>query len=99
MPLREFTDGEGTSWRVWDVHPKLDVVPDQGFGVERRVADVPYLSFERRRTPRPPPAGTPGWLVFDCEAEKRRLSPIPENWESCTDEELLRYWQRSQPAR
>jgi hypothetical protein len=34
-----------------------------------------------------------GWLTFQCESEKRRVSPIPSGWEVATDEaleELLR---------
>ena len=29
-----------------------------------------------------------GWLVFECEAEKRRLGPVPEGWDALPDEEL-----------
>jgi hypothetical protein len=29
-----------------------------------------------------------GWLVFECERERRRLAPVPENWEALTDHEL-----------
>jgi len=29
-----------------------------------------------------------GWLVFECETERRRLAPVPENWEALTDREL-----------
>jgi hypothetical protein len=31
-----------------------------------------------------------GWLCFDAPGEKRRLSPIPEGWETATDDELRR---------
>jgi hypothetical protein len=43
---------------------------------------------------RPPPhaqlRGTfrQGWLCFDSTVEKRRLSPIPRNWQSLSDREL-----------
>ncbi|HEY2066173.1 MAG TPA: hypothetical protein VGG84_09470 [Gemmatimonadaceae bacterium] len=30
-----------------------------------------------------------GWLCFDAATEKRRLSPIPDRWETATDDELL----------
>ena len=98
MPLREFKDDEGSSWRVWDVYPRLGVVPQTGFGMERRTRDVPELILERRRQ-RPPesrPGG--GWLVFDSEEEKRRLSPVPDDWESCPVDRLLAYWERAEPA-
>jgi hypothetical protein len=98
MPLREFTDDEGASWRVWDVHPRLGVLPQDGFGLERRTRDVPELILERRRQ-RPPESGPGGgWLVFDSEEEKRRLSPVPQDWESCPVGQLLEYWDRAEPA-
>ena len=31
-----------------------------------------------------------GWLAFVCEAEKRRLSPVPEGWMDFDDAELER---------
>ena len=31
-----------------------------------------------------------GWLAFVCEAEKRRLSPVPEGWMAVDDAELER---------
>ncbi|HEX8830028.1 MAG TPA: hypothetical protein VF705_02625 [Longimicrobium sp.] len=30
-----------------------------------------------------------GWLVFQCELEKRRLGPIPEGWDALPDEDLV----------
>ncbi|HEX8360374.1 MAG TPA: hypothetical protein VF613_09715 [Longimicrobium sp.] len=29
-----------------------------------------------------------GWLVFECDLEKRRLGPVPEGWDELSDEEL-----------
>lgn len=29
-----------------------------------------------------------GWLTFDCGSSRRRLAPIPTNWEVATDERL-----------
>lgn len=29
-----------------------------------------------------------GWLVFECDRERRRLAPVPENWETLTEHEL-----------
>src|SRR5918999_5487253 len=31
-----------------------------------------------------------GWLCYDSGTEKRRLSPIPENWQVLSDGELAR---------
>lgn len=35
-----------------------------------------------------PEAFREGWLVFESPREKRRLAPIPANWESLSDESL-----------
>lgn len=37
-----------------------------------------------------PEAFRDGWLVFECHAERRRLAPIPEDWEELGDDELAR---------
>jgi hypothetical protein len=29
-----------------------------------------------------------GWLVFECDVERRRLAPVPTSWETMTDDEL-----------
>lgn len=29
-----------------------------------------------------------GWLVFECEVEKRRLGPVPEGWDALPDDDL-----------
>lgn len=39
-----------------------------------------------------------GWLCFDAAIEKRRLSPIPEGWETASEEELLRLRDRATPV-
>ena len=30
-----------------------------------------------------------GWLTFETTRDKRRLTPMPEGWETCSDAELL----------
>lgn len=91
MALREFKDGDGRRWKVWDVYPKL---------AERRLRDVgpPPGSRERRRQsePRSPvePGMTEGWLAFEAaNGERRRLAPIPGGaaWNVATDDQL-RTW-------
>lgn len=37
-----------------------------------------------------PEAFRDGWLVFECDAERRRLAPIPDDWEELADEQLER---------
>jgi hypothetical protein len=96
MGLRHFRDSEGAEWRVWDV------VPYGGRPQERRMADrrsatgATYTGPERRsgrdRRLRTPALMTPGlesgWLCFENEAEKRRLSPIPRGWDRVEPSEL-----------
>jgi hypothetical protein len=35
-----------------------------------------------------------GWLCFDCGTEKRRLAPLPSNWQERSEEDL-RFWCRA----
>lgn len=83
MPLRHFTDSHGVRWDVWDVEPT---------NAERR------LRPDRRSTKRGPDRRTRapleprvrlshpelvlGWLTFEARHEKRRLTPVPDGWES-----------------
>jgi hypothetical protein len=39
-----------------------------------------------------------GWLCFDSAAEKRRLSPIPHNWQALSDEQLALLSERAESA-
>jgi hypothetical protein len=39
-----------------------------------------------------------GWLVFESISEKRRLSPIPSNWQSLAPGELERLCERAETA-
>ena len=61
MALRNFTDSQGNTWRVWNVVPQYATSRD-----------------EDQMTP----GLQGGWLCFDSGTEKRRLSPIPEDWEN-----------------
>ncbi len=46
-------------------------------------SDVPYRPFATGREQ--------GWLTFASGKEKRRLSPIPEGWETASADELSDY--------
>lgn len=65
--LRGFTDSTGVEWRVWEVFPTR--------GAEERSADA-LARANLKDT-----AFANGWLCFESSAEKRRLAPIPPNWE------------------
>ena len=106
MAHRTFTDGTGTQWDVWDVVPQwadrragnerrrlnVDDLPDppvlnQRVGEERRRGD----SVDR--VPRVKIAGdfSGGWLAFESSIERRRLSPIPPEWELAPESDLAKW--------
>lgn len=101
MPYRTFEDSAGTEWQVWDIVPRLSERRG-GSAVDRRV-EIRPISFadrrrEQRRVPQAPVArarlrGTyaQGWLCFESDVEKRRLSPIPDDWTVCDDDRLEEY--------
>lgn len=101
MAIREFTDSAGARWAVWGVVPS--VATNSSYrGPERRTVAAEDPIIERRR---PAPGPVPllgglerGWLCFESKGEKRRLSPAPQDWETCSDEMLARYCQSAQPA-
>ena len=97
MGHRSFTDSRGTEWQAWDVVPRL---------AERRVSERrthvahPIPAERRLRFDRRILAGfrsvlygglNEGWLCFEASSEKRRLTPIPQDWLSCAKEQLERY--------
>ncbi len=104
MGYRVFIDSNGTEWQAWDVVPTL---------AERRLADrrvgmAVQAELERRRVAerrvtvgtRPTLGGTMngGWLCFDAQVEKRRLTPIPSDWLQCPEEQLEQYCARAERA-
>ena len=105
MSYRIFKDSHGTDWQTWDVVPRL---------VERRVSDrrsrtaQPQHSDRRSRTDRRILAGPrtlltsgldAGWLCFEAQDEKRRLTPIPSDWTRCTVNRLEEYCSEATRAR
>lgn len=62
--------------------------------------DVFAVYPEARLSPHSQLRGTfaQGWLCYDSETGKRRLSPIPENWQSLTDTDLERLAARAEVA-
>lgn len=65
--LRAFTDSAGVEWRVWSV------IPNSNLNASR--ADSLSQSSLRET------AFANGWLCFESLDEKRRLAPIPPEWE------------------
>ena len=109
MGHRFFRDSRGTEWQAWDVIPQL---AERRTGDRRRTAAAGRLAagvIERRRRPERRigngrrsvlSAGLDdGWLCFEAPAEKRRLTPIPQDWLRCDDECLERYLGDARPVR
>jgi len=88
MTHRKIKDGDGRAWDVWEVYPSAveqrmsgehPAAPDDN-GVKRERREVRLLV---------PSALQQGWLAFQCGAERRRLAPIPGNWISLREDQLL----------
>lgn len=104
MSYRTFADDSGRSWEVWDVRParverggggeRPQDRPAPWTGLERRVAeDRRQISEIRMRLSH---LLSEGWLVFKSDHERRRLSPIPEDWESLRGPDLRALWERAE---
>ena len=97
MNHRSFRDGDGKQWQVWLVSPRI---VDRRKGERRSRQGALSSAGERRRsTDRRvsglarasvlPASFAAGWLCFESETgEKRRLYPVPENWDELSDEQL-----------
>jgi hypothetical protein len=105
MWYRIFRDSAGTEWQTWDVVPRL---AERRSG-ERRVAvsatpprvERRRLSERRVRVGRRPMLSSgldSGWLCFEAPVEKRRLTPIPTDWERCPTTRLEEYCRSAKPA-
>ena len=104
MAYRNFVDSDGVEWQAWDVLPKA---VERRFNNRRVLHEA--LSFpERRRSDRRQVNGrwTPltsglrdGWLCFEASGNRRRLTPIPSDWEVCPWTTLERYCRSATPVR
>ena len=104
MGYRIFRDSAGTEWQTWDVVPRL---ADRRAG-ERRVTVTAAPAVERRRVPERrihsggrtmlTPGMSNGWLCFEALLEKRRLAPIPADWERCSYQRLEEYCRAAKKA-
>jgi len=86
MAHRTFHDESGREWDVWEVVPTA---------VERRMSKVSKraAAVERRKVQEVrvvvPDSLQRGWLAFQSGSERRRLAPIPGNWEAMTAQQLV----------
>ena len=76
MALRDFVGDDGKAWQVWDTHPSIPT-PNAKPSPDA-IAEIARISKKRER----------GWLTFTADADRRRLSPIPKNWETADEADL-----------
>ena len=86
MENRTFTDVAGVVWEVWEVYPRLT---ERRLLRERRT--LRRGTSERRHVPvgRPtlPRQILGGWLAFQSKHERRRVLPVPDDWEDSSNRE------------
>ena len=102
MALREITDRHGVRWQVWAVRPSGG---GRGVAYDRRArehgrgeqdgdeADVPAPGDEDAPRVREQYRG--GWLAFQSRVERRRLAPIPDDWEGAPDARLAEWCEQA----
>ncbi len=98
MAFRTFADPSGREWEVYDVVPPADERRRR----DRRGESEPAMADRRGSDDRRLSVGRlthivtaapEGWLCFESGADRRRLSPIPENWTQSNEAELEVYRQ------
>jgi hypothetical protein len=67
-------------------------------GVEWTVFEVKRQGSEKTQWSYLPEQFGSGWLCFESDVNKRRLSPIPDDWRDSSDRELQRLLQHAQPV-
>lgn len=100
MAYREFKDQWGNEWKAWDVQPtsverrssKPDASKSTAKPERRRVGEN---SGEVRLKMRPGWEG--GWLSFESATEKRRLVPLPKDWDKASDDQLNAWLDDAKP--
>ena len=104
MSLRTFVDSDGNEWQAYDVVPPAD---ERRRGERRSTGTTSQPPTDRREAERRLTIGTfarlaamnEGWLCFERGSERRRLSPIPDDWRRCADSELNAYCRAARPVR
>jgi hypothetical protein len=74
--LREFIDRQGATWRVWEVHPTLQIAPALTDG---------WLCFDCSGTRRRFAGIPPGWELWDADALAELCSRATQNGQGATE--------------
>jgi hypothetical protein len=107
MGLRTFIDSTGREWSAFDVVPR-----DSERRQRDRRSPPPERESggafdDRRETDRRMTIGSQsmlasqepeGWLCFERGVDRRRLTPIPNDWERCPDSQLESYCSQAKPV-
>jgi hypothetical protein len=67
-------------------------------GCEWTVFEVKRQSNDRSQWSYLPEQFGSGWLCFESDVSKRRLSPVPPRWRESSDAALQRLLQQAQPV-
>ena len=94
MPLREFTDADGTRWEVWATFPASDKSVEKAqTKLSRFLANAPLEKGIAPTSVRE--QYREGWLTFSAGEDRRRLAPVPIDWDKADDAELRRHLARA----
>jgi hypothetical protein len=100
-PYRTFYDDASRLWNAWDVIPHWGErrraerrAGSQEQPGERRLADRRRHQGELRISL--PPRLAKGWLAFESGDERRRLAPIPNQWDALSDDGLRELWRTAE---
>ena len=87
MEHREFTDVHGSPWIVWEVYPRLTErrLMRERRALRRGTVERRHVLVGRQTLPRQILAG---WLAFQSRHERRRVAPVPDDWEDLSEREL-----------
>jgi hypothetical protein len=107
MAYRTFVDRDGAYWQVWDSQPTRverrlspgDRRAQKHFawrGPERRTGEDRRVTSQKRITLAQGYGA--GWLTFESLQEKRRLIPIPSNWENVPQSDLRSLCEKAKPV-
>jgi hypothetical protein len=84
MAHRQITDDQQCVWDVWEVVPTLVEKANQSERREPRIsgrqAALALIVPDELKN---------GWLAFQCEDRRKRVSPIPADWRDMSDLDLL----------
>jgi hypothetical protein len=97
---RQFISDDGVTWVVWDVHPEDlgRMTYDRRSAAPSAAGSARNDATSRRNERSVHPELQRGWLCFQSETEKRRLTPIPAEWDALPDPELRSMLDAATPA-